>query len=72
MPPEYRDTKMIILCNDCLKESKVPFHVFGGKCSKCRSYNTTRIDDDKNKPEDWVDKDPPAPQEEAKAEEQNQ
>ena len=57
MPMEYRNMKMIILCNDCLKESKVTFHVFGGKCSKCRSYNTTRIDDDKNKPEDWVDKD---------------
>ena len=36
---------MVILCNDCLSKSKVAFHIYGGKCPKCRSYNTTRIDD---------------------------
>ena len=56
MPAEYKDTKMIVMCNDCLEKSKVPFHVLGGKCRKCRSYNTTRIDDDKtNKVEDFPD-----------------
>ena len=56
MPTEYKDTKMIVMCNDCLERSKVPFHVLGGKCRKCRSYNTTRIDDDKdNKVEDFPD-----------------
>ena len=46
MPEEYKDTKMLVMCNDCLTRSLVPFHVYGGKCDKCRSYNTTRIDDD--------------------------
>ena len=56
MPAEYKDTKMIVMCNDCLERSKVPFHVLGGKCRKCKSYNTTRIDDDKdNKVEDFPD-----------------
>ena len=56
MPTEYKDTKMIVMCNDCLEKSKVPFHVIGGKCNKCKSYNTTRIDDDKeNKVENFPD-----------------
>ena len=29
MPEEYKDTKMKIICNDCLTKSTVPFHVFG-------------------------------------------
>lgn len=53
MPDEYKDTKMIVLCNDCLTKSSVPFHIYGGKCKKCRSYNTTRIDDDKYTPKDF-------------------
>ena len=36
---------MIILCNDCLTKSVVPFHIYGGKCRRCRSYNTTRVDE---------------------------
>ena len=32
-----------ILCNDCLQESKVRFHVVGLQCPSCRSYNTRRI-----------------------------
>ena len=46
MPEEYKDTKMLMLCNDCLTRSLCPFHIMGGKCKQCRSYNTTRIDDD--------------------------
>lgn len=46
MPEDYKDTKMVVLCNDCLTKSLVPFHIYGGKCKKCRSYNTTRCDDD--------------------------
>ena len=45
MPEEYKNTKMMILCNDCLAQSKVPFHILPGKCKSCRSYNTTRIND---------------------------
>ena len=51
MPEEYKDTMMRVLCNDCLQKSKVKFHIGGGKCSNCCSYNTTRI-------EDQVDPDP--------------
>lgn len=46
MPKEYRDMKMKILCNDCLEKCVVPFHILGAKCSKCQSYNTSRIEDD--------------------------
>ena len=34
---------MTVLCNDCLKKSEVKFHIVGGKCTHCRSYNTTQI-----------------------------
>ena len=37
---------MSILCNDCLAKSKVKYHYMRGKCNKCGSYNTTRINDD--------------------------
>ena len=57
MPEEYRNTKMIVMCNDCHTKSKVKFHIVGGKCKKCRSYNTTRIDDDKNLADDMEDSD---------------
>ncbi|KAK6940925.1 RCHY1, zinc-ribbon [Dillenia turbinata] len=39
MPEEYR-YEVSILCNDCNDTSRVPFHIFGHKCSHCRSYNT--------------------------------
>lgn len=45
MPIELRDCKMKVLCNDCLVKSIVPFHIVGGKCKECSSYNTTRIED---------------------------
>lgn len=46
MPAEYRDKLMTVQCNDCLQKCNVPFHIVGGKCKSCRSYNTTRIGDD--------------------------
>jgi Zn finger protein HypA/HybF involved in hydrogenase expression len=55
MPLEYRDTKMVVMCNDCQHKSKVKFHIVGGKCRKCRSYNTTRIDDDKTNFDEFSD-----------------
>jgi RING finger/CHY zinc finger protein 1 len=42
MPPEYKDTMVNILCNDCHEESSVVFHVIGHKCV-CGSYNTRKI-----------------------------
>lgn len=43
MPPEFRDTKAVILCNDCSGRSTVPYHWLGLKCSICRSYNTAEL-----------------------------
>lgn len=49
MPEEYKDAKMIILCNDCIHESTIPFHIDGGKCTSCSSYNTTIVASHMNK-----------------------
>lgn len=43
MPSEFRDTKAVILCNDCSGRSTVAYHWLGLKCSICRSYNTVEI-----------------------------
>ncbi|GJN74120.1 CHY zinc finger domain-containingprotein [Purpureocillium lilacinum] len=43
MPPEFRDTKATVLCNDCSGKSTVPYHWLGLKCSICRSYNTVEL-----------------------------
>ena len=51
MPDEYKDTYMVVACNDCLFKSRVKFHVMGGKCQKCRSYNTARIEGEESKEE---------------------
>ena len=45
MPLEYQNKLMTVLCNDCLKKSNVPYHIVGGKCLECNSYNTTRTVD---------------------------
>ena len=34
IPDEYKDVKMVILCNDCLTKSAVPFHIKNGKLLK--------------------------------------
>jgi len=43
MPPEYKDIKVKILCNDCHKESNVAFHIAALKCEHCQGYNTRKI-----------------------------
>ena len=45
MPEEYRSKILTVQCNECLAKSNVPFHIYGGKCKRCRSYNTTRVED---------------------------
>ena len=64
MPEEYRNAKVRVYCNDCEKTSKVPFHIFGGKCAHCRSYNTMRDKGDLIYEDDEVDEEvkeePPA------------
>lgn len=43
MPSEFRDTKAIVLCNDCSARSTVPYHWLGLKCGICLSYNTVEL-----------------------------
>lgn len=42
MPRDFKHTYMTVICNDCLAQSKVNYHILGGKCRKCNSYNTTQ------------------------------
>lgn len=43
MPEEFRDTKAVILCNDCSGRCTVPYHWVGLKCAICQSYNTVEL-----------------------------
>lgn len=43
MPPEFRDTKAMVSCNDCYAKSAVTYHWLGLKCAICDSYNTTQL-----------------------------
>ncbi|ODH49674.1 hypothetical protein GX48_04198 [Paracoccidioides brasiliensis] len=43
MPPDFRDTRALISCNDCSAKSAVQYHWLGLKCEICYSYNTTQI-----------------------------
>ncbi|PGH28945.1 hypothetical protein GX50_08309 [[Emmonsia] crescens] len=43
MPPDFRDTRALISCNDCSAKSVVQYHWLGLKCEICYSYNTTQI-----------------------------
>ena len=43
MPPEYRDARAIVSCNDCSAKSQTAYHWLGLKCSLCSSYNTIQL-----------------------------
>ncbi|KAI1659277.1 zf-CHY-domain-containing protein [Daldinia decipiens] len=43
MPPEFQDTRALILCNDCSTKSTVKYHWLGLKCGLCASYNTAQL-----------------------------
>lgn len=43
MPDDYTNQSMNIDCYECHTKSTVKFHIYGGKCSHCGSYNTIRI-----------------------------
>lgn len=43
MPPEFQDTKAIVLCNDCCAKSTTKYHWLGLKCLICNSYNTVEL-----------------------------
>ncbi|XP_027023931.1 RING finger and CHY zinc finger domain-containing protein 1 [Tachysurus fulvidraco] len=42
MPPELKNRKVKILCNDCQHRCTVDYHVLGMKCNGCGSYNTSQ------------------------------
>jgi hypothetical protein len=43
MPPQFRDTKAMVSCNDCYAKSAVKYHWLGLKCAICHSYNTAQL-----------------------------
>jgi predicted ATP-dependent serine protease len=43
---------MVVVCNDCSAKSEVPYHIYGGKCKQCRSYNTAMTGGLINVPDD--------------------
>jgi hypothetical protein len=43
MPPQFRDTKAMVSCNDCSAKSAVKYHWLGLKCAICDSYNTAQL-----------------------------
>jgi uncharacterized CHY-type Zn-finger protein len=43
MPPQFRDTKAMVSCNDCYAKSAVKYHWLGLKCAICHSYNTVQL-----------------------------
>ncbi|CZT00659.1 related to Zn-finger protein [Rhynchosporium agropyri] len=43
MPPQFRDTKAMVSCNDCYAKSAVTYHWLGLKCAICDSYNTAQL-----------------------------
>jgi hypothetical protein len=43
MPPEYKNTRAIILCNDCEAKTSTKYHWGGLKCEVCLSYNTVEL-----------------------------
>lgn len=43
MPAQFKDTRVMIQCNDCEGKSEVPYHWLGNKCDTCDSYNTNEV-----------------------------
>lgn len=43
MPPEYLNTRAIILCSDCEAKTSTRYHWGGLKCEVCLSYNTVEL-----------------------------
>ncbi|KAI3327969.1 zf-CHY-domain-containing protein [Xylariaceae sp. AK1471] len=43
MPPEFRDTRAMVLCHDCSAKSSTMYHWLGLKCGVCQSYNTAQL-----------------------------
>ena len=43
MPEKFRDTRAVVLCNDCSARTTTEYHWLGLKCAVCRSYNTSEL-----------------------------
>ena len=43
MPDEYRNTRALILCNDCEAKTSTDYHWGGLRCEVCLSYNTVEL-----------------------------
>jgi len=43
MPPQFRETKVEIRCNDCGGRGVVPYHWLGNKCGVCDGFNTNEV-----------------------------
>ncbi|KAL1216715.1 Zinc finger protein BRUTUS-like [Cardamine amara subsp. amara] len=43
MPDEYSNKTQVILCNDCGRKGKAPYHWLYHKCTTCGSYNSRLI-----------------------------
>lgn len=43
MPPEWQQTRAVILCNDCEAKTTTKYHWGGLKCEVCLSYNTVQM-----------------------------
>ena len=44
IPDEFRNKRLIILCNDCEKKSDISFSFDYKKCYYCSGYNTTEVE----------------------------
>ncbi|KAK6844602.1 hypothetical protein PG995_014712 [Apiospora arundinis] len=43
MPEKFKDTRAVVLCNDCSAKTTTEYHWLGLKCAVCRSYNTSEL-----------------------------
>ncbi|KAI0439757.1 hypothetical protein F4803DRAFT_25264 [Xylaria telfairii] len=43
MPPEFKDTRAIVLCHDCSAKTSTMYHWLGLKCGVCQSFNTAQL-----------------------------
>ena len=44
MPPQFREAKASVRCNDCGAKSWTMYHWLGNKCTVCDSYNTDEVE----------------------------
>jgi hypothetical protein len=50
MPPEYKNTRSFVYCNDCEQKSYAKFHFVYHKCGGCGGYNTKVLHTEETQP----------------------